>query len=311
MHRHRRVPQAGRRHDVPELHGDARGRAQHARAGRTCCSRCCGARSCAAAGTTSRSRSRSTCACRARRASRECPTNVDIATYRAEFLSHYYEHASPAAARLRVRHGGPMAVRWRRSSPVLGERDDAGAGLERAREEGARTSRRSGRLPRLAPASFRKLARPQERADGRRRRHPVGRYVQQLISSGDDAGGARRADGRRLPRVHPAAAALLRPSAVRLRPARSGDRRTCGGFSTRSPIRSTPGFPIVVLEPSCASVFRDELRNLLPGRSARGDGCAAQTFLLSEFLERQVPGYAPPQLPRRSRCCTATAITRR
>mgnify|MGYP006185820771 CR=1 FL=1 len=29
----------------------------------------------------------------------ECPTNVDIATYRAEFLSHYYEtHARPRHA---------------------------------------------------------------------------------------------------------------------------------------------------------------------------------------------------------------------
>ena len=34
----------------------------------------------------------------------ECPANVDLATYKAEFLSHYYKtHATPAA-RLRVRH---------------------------------------------------------------------------------------------------------------------------------------------------------------------------------------------------------------
>src|SRR6185369_17038415 len=58
------------------------------------------------------------------------------------------------------------------------------------------------------------------------------------------------------------------------------------------------GIPIVVLEPSCASVFRDELRSLLPDdpRAAR---LRAQTFLLSEFLERKVPGYAPPALERR------------
>ena len=55
------------------------------------------------------------------------------------------------------------------------------------------------------------------------------------------------------------------------------------------------GIPIVVLEPSCASVFRDELRNLLP-EDARADRLRAQTFLLSEFLERKVPGYAPPKL---------------
>jgi Fe-S oxidoreductase len=55
------------------------------------------------------------------------------------------------------------------------------------------------------------------------------------------------------------------------------------------------GRPIVVLEPSCASVFRDELRNLFPA-DARADRLRRQTFLLSEFLEQQAPGYQPPRL---------------
>ena len=58
------------------------------------------------------------------------------------------------------------------------------------------------------------------------------------------------------------------------------------------------GLPIVVLEPSCASVFRDELRNLFPG-DARADRLRRQTFLLSEFLEHHAPGYQPPQLNRK------------
>jgi len=53
--------------------------------------------------------------------------------------------------------------------------------------------------------------------------------------------------------------------------------------------------PIVVLEPSCASVFRDELRNLFPA-DARAERLRRQTFLLSEFLERQLPGYQPPRI---------------
>jgi Fe-S oxidoreductase len=56
------------------------------------------------------------------------------------------------------------------------------------------------------------------------------------------------------------------------------------------------GIPVVVLEPSCASVFRDELRNLFP-LDARATKLRSQTFLLSEFLEHHAPGYAPPQLP--------------
>jgi Fe-S oxidoreductase len=55
------------------------------------------------------------------------------------------------------------------------------------------------------------------------------------------------------------------------------------------------GIPIVVLEPSCASVFRDELRNLFP-MDQRATRLRNQTFLLSEFLEHHAPGYEPPQL---------------
>jgi Fe-S oxidoreductase len=54
----------------------------------------------------------------------------------------------------------------------------------------------------------------------------------------------------------------------------------------------------VVLEPSCASVFRDELGNLFPG-DARADRLRRQTFLLSEFLEHHAPGYRPPPLPQK------------
>jgi Fe-S oxidoreductase len=57
------------------------------------------------------------------------------------------------------------------------------------------------------------------------------------------------------------------------------------------------GFPIIVLEPSCASVFRDELLNLFPG-DARAKKLRAQTFLLSEFLQHHAPGYQPYPLSR-------------
>jgi Fe-S oxidoreductase len=58
------------------------------------------------------------------------------------------------------------------------------------------------------------------------------------------------------------------------------------------------GVPIVVLEPSCASVFRDELTNLFPN-DARASRLRSQTFLLSEFLDSQVTGYEPPRLTQR------------
>jgi Fe-S oxidoreductase len=55
--------------------------------------------------------------------------------------------------------------------------------------------------------------------------------------------------------------------------------------------------PIVVLEPSCASVFRDELVNLFAG-DARAERLKRQTFLLSEFLAK-APGYEPPRFPQK------------
>ncbi|MCC7105831.1 MAG: FAD-binding oxidoreductase, partial [Chloroflexi bacterium] len=65
----------------------------------------------------------------------------------------------------------------------------------------------------------------------------------------------------------------------------------------RAQIRA--GVPVVVLEPSCAAVFRDELTNLF-----RHDQDAArlqgQTYLLSEFLEAHAPTFRPPLLERRA-----------
>jgi FAD/FMN-containing dehydrogenase/Fe-S oxidoreductase len=58
------------------------------------------------------------------------------------------------------------------------------------------------------------------------------------------------------------------------------------------------GMNVVVLEPSCASVFRDELVNFFPG-DPRARSLSSQTLLLSEFLARRAPDYQPPQLPGR------------
>jgi Fe-S oxidoreductase len=46
--------------------------------------------------------------------------------------------------------------------------------------------------------------------------------------------------------------------------------------------------PIVVLEPSCLAVFRDELVNLFP-KDDTALRLSKQTFLLSEFLQQQAP----------------------
>jgi Fe-S oxidoreductase len=58
------------------------------------------------------------------------------------------------------------------------------------------------------------------------------------------------------------------------------------------------GVPVVVLEPSCATVFRDEMTSLLWG-NVDARRLRDQVFLLSEFLEKKVDGYGPPKLSRK------------
>jgi Fe-S oxidoreductase len=53
-----------------------------------------------------------------------------------------------------------------------------------------------------------------------------------------------------------------------------------------------------VLEPSCCSVFRDELTNLFP-ELPRAERLKKQTFTLSEFLEKQ-DGFIAPTLKRKA-----------
>ena len=145
-------------------------------------------------------RRRSTSAWRARGARRECPMNVDMATYKAEFLSHYYE------GRLRPRHAYAMGLiywwarlavaarrAWSTSSrqtPVLGD-------VCQGRSAG---SRRSGGCRRSPPRRFKALV--PRRGPAQRRRaagDPLARHVQQPLPPADGAGRRRGAGGRRLP----------------------------------------------------------------------------------------------------------------
>ena len=61
----------------------------------------------------------------------------------------------------------------------------------------------------------------------------------------------------------------------------------------------TLGVPVVVLEPSCASVFRDELPNLFPD-DPLATKLTQQTFLLSEFLQKKAENWKPARLARKA-----------
>lgn len=59
------------------------------------------------------------------------------------------------------------------------------------------------------------------------------------------------------------------------------------------------GTPMVVLEPSCWAVFKDELSNILPN-NRDGDRLKAQTYTLSDFLRKKAPDYRVPRLHRKA-----------
>jgi Fe-S oxidoreductase len=70
------------------------------------------------------------------------------------------------------------------------------------------------------------------------------------------------------------------------------------GFEALGP-HLAAGTPIVVLEPSCCTVFRDEVHGLFP-ESTEARHLADNTFTLSEFLEKRVLAYQPPRINRRA-----------
>jgi Fe-S oxidoreductase len=58
------------------------------------------------------------------------------------------------------------------------------------------------------------------------------------------------------------------------------------------------GIPVVVLEPACASVFRDELTNLFPANE-EAKRLRQQTYLLCEFLDKKAQDYTLSRLAGR------------
>jgi Fe-S oxidoreductase len=239
----------------------------------------------------------------------ECPANVDLATYKAEFLSHYYETKSrPLHA-----YAFGMIDRWARLAsiaPGIANFFSRAPGF-RGVLRGALNLAPQRQLPGFSAPNFRRWA--------------LRNGVPALDGATGRQSGSAAANGREVilwldtfnnyfhSETSRAALEVLRQAGFKV--TIPGHHLCCGrplydfGMIDRAKeyLHSTmqalagpidAGVPMVVLEPSCASVFRDELRNLFP-TDARAERLRSQTFLLSEFLERRAPGYQPPQLSRK------------
>jgi FAD/FMN-containing dehydrogenase/Fe-S oxidoreductase len=229
----------------------------------------------------------------------ECPVNVDLATYKAEFLAHYYQGHR--------RHPRDYAFgfmdKWAHLAslipgvtPHLANLAMRAPGLSHA----ARTLLSIApqrRLPSFAPRSFQSVSKPAAPSPDRQTvllwpdtwnnyYHPEALAAAHSVLTG--AGFSVR-----LPQGHICCGRPLYDF---------GFLAEARAYLERIMDRLTPeidaGLPIVFLEPSCASVFRDELHNFFP-TDARAQRLREQSFLLSEFLLR-ASGYQPPSLAGRS-----------
>ena len=152
-----------------------------------------------------------------------CPVNVDMATYKAEFLSHYYAAPAPPAAGLRARAASTVWARLASRAPGLANAATAAPLL------GTLAKRAAGVAPRRAGA---RASRARPSATGSPRHAGPGRGRPQVLlwpdtftnyfhpEVGDRRG--RGAGGRRLPGADTRAAPVLRPPALRLRHAAHG-----------------------------------------------------------------------------------------
>ncbi|MCC7105866.1 MAG: FAD-binding oxidoreductase, partial [Chloroflexi bacterium] len=227
----------------------------------------------------------------------ECPMQVDMATYKAEFLSHYY------AGRLRPRsaYAFGLIMYWARlaalapdaanlvtQTPLLRNVAGWAAGMAPQR-----------RIPAFARQTFKEWFR--HRGGQRGNGQPVllwpdtfnNHFHPETAMAAVDV---LEAAGFRVI-VPPMPLCCGRPlyDYGMLDLARRQLRQIL--HALRAQIRA--GVPVVVLEPSCAAVFRDELTNLFPHDqdAARLQG---QTYLLSEFLEARAPTFRPSLLERRA-----------
>jgi FAD/FMN-containing dehydrogenase/Fe-S oxidoreductase len=224
----------------------------------------------------------------------DCPVNVDMATYKAEFLSHYYQgRVRPRAAYAlglihwwsRAASHAPGVANAISHAPVLSRALKWAGGVAQERE-----------VPRFAAHTFRAWL------DRRGSRNPGGRKV--LLWPDTFTNYFHPDVGRATVEVLEAAGydvTVPRASLCCGRPlydygmldlAERLLRRVLDAL--RPEIRA--GTPVIGMEPSCLAVFRDELPNLFPNdEDARR--LSQQSFLLSEFLEGE--GWDPPQIEGR------------
>ncbi len=221
----------------------------------------------------------------------ECPVKVDMAIYKSEFLAHHYEHKL---------HPLPHYLfgfmdRWARLAsfaPAFANVALALPGMEALAKRIASVAPQRT-LPRFAGRSF--LRQQSVRAKNETGEKTVllwpdtwNNYLQPQVL--DAAARVLRSAGFRVvfPRRHICCGRPLYDFGFL-----DQARHYLDEVLARLAPQIDAGMPFIVLEPSCASVFLEELRNFYP-HSERAQRLAKQTWLLPDFLAAHAPGWRPP-----------------
>ena len=227
----------------------------------------------------------------------DCPTGVDIATYRAQVLHERYRGRLRPLTHYtlgRLPRWTRMAARVQRLASWL----TGAAPVSRLLGPLAGVDRRRG-IPQLAPRTLRSwfAARTDTPADVAARPRVV-LFVDSFTDAfrpevGEAAVRVLEDAGLAVELSPPAACcALTWISTGQLDAAQRILRRTIDELDTAA----AGGVPIVGLEPSCTAVLRSDAAALLGPDDAAAGRVAASTRTLAEVLATRRPGWQPPRL---------------
>ena len=220
----------------------------------------------------------------------DCPTHTDIASYKAEFLSHYYErHARPRQAHSMGRIGewAPLAAH----APWLANFLTQTPGLASVAKRVAGVAPERG-LPRFATMTFKKQF---EKTNRTRTGDPV------LLFADTFSNHFRPGTALAAVEVLEAAGCAVEVPREQVCCGRpyfdfgmlDRARASLGRLVAALAPRIAAGAPLVVLEPGCLSVFRDELVQLLPDDAGAAQ-LAARAVSLGELLAAR--DWKPPSI---------------
>jgi FAD/FMN-containing dehydrogenase/Fe-S oxidoreductase len=228
----------------------------------------------------------------------ECPVQVDMAAYKSEFLAQYYKgqlhplhHYIFGFADKMARLGSlaPNLTNVLLTGPLTSPLIKRVVGIAQERE-----------LPRLAPVSYLKSRSARPKDISRREAQSAPPQVAQVVLWADTWNNYYH------PQTLVAAESVLTAAGFRVQSPKGhiccgrplydfgflgAARRYLARVLDRMSPQIEASLPFIFLEPSCASVFKDELRELFPN-DPRAHRLREQVWLLADWLAANAPDCA-------------------